>query len=297
MVVNERYLAVRSLLETPIMDERKWAKVPDIPADAVLVDLEDSVPPPLKEAARSRVVAELAQADELDGRLLVARCNHLSTPWGRDDLLALGEAGVRCLAYPVCDSAEDLLEAQSLLRSVGADPDLVVGIETARGVVEMASIARVDKVVSLGLGVGDLSADMGVPLFGPDGQLNPLFAVPRAQVAITAAAFGLATLDFVFAPDLRDLEEHRRRYEVSRRLGFTGAATFYPPHVPVINEVFTPSQADLDAADEVIGLYEAAVANGDPAVALPSGRTVLVHDYEKACKVRARYDAMRRRPV
>jgi citrate lyase beta subunit len=276
------------------MDERKWAKLPDIPSDAVLVDLEDSVPPPLKEAARERVVAQLRRPDELAGRLLVARPNHLSTPWGHDDLLALGGAGVTCLAYPMCRSAEDLQAAQEILRSVGADPDVFAGIETARGVVEMDAIARVDKVVAIGLGVGDLSADMGVPLYGPAGELNELFSVPRAQVAITAAAHGLATMDFVYAPDLRDLDDYRRRYEVSRRLGFTGAATFYPPHVAIINEVFTPSPAELAAADEVIGLYETAVAAGDPAVTLPSGRTILVHDYQKACRVRARFDAIAR---
>ena len=81
---------------------------------------------------------------------------------------------------------------------------------------------------------------------------------------------------------------------MSRRCGYTTGATFYPPHVDIINEVFSPSPADVEAADEVIGLYEAAVAAGDPAVTLESGRTILVHDYEKARKVRARFDAIRR---
>jgi citrate lyase beta subunit len=189
---------------------------------------------------------------------------------------------------------EDLLEAQELLRAAGADPDIFASVETARGVLEMAAIAQVDRVVAIGLGMGDLSADMGIPLYGPDGELNDAFGGPRAQVALTGAAFGLLAIDMVYAPDLRDLEEIRRRLEVSRRFGYTTAATFYPPHVEVINEVFSPSKADVDAADEVIGVYEAAVAAGDPAVTLESGRTILVHDYEKARKVRARFDAIRR---
>lgn len=288
---EDRYLGVRSLLETPIMDDRKWAKLPGIPTDAVLVDLEDSVPPPLKEAARERVVAALQDTEFFGDRVLVARCNHLSTPWGRDDLRLLGEAGVACLGYPKCDSVDDLLEAKELLAAAGATPDIVVGIESALGVVNMAAIAQVADVIGIGLGIGDLSADLGVSLYGPDGTVNEAFAGPRAQVAMVGRAFGLLSFDFPYAQDLRDLDEIRRQLERSRSMGYTSASTFYPPHVEVINDVFSPSAAELEAADEVIAIYEAAVANGDPAVTLPSGRTILVHDYQKAQKVRRRHAA------
>src|SRR5207248_2516288 len=97
---TERYLGVRSLIETPIMDERKWAKVPSIPADAFLLDIEDSVPPASKDAARARVAAYVRDPSYFDGRLVVARVNHLSTPWGRDDIDELAGAGVTCVAYP-----------------------------------------------------------------------------------------------------------------------------------------------------------------------------------------------------
>ncbi len=291
-MTEDRYLGVRSLLETPIMDDHKWAKLPSIPTDAVLVDLEDSVPPPLKEIARERVANALRDADGLGGRVLVARCNHLSTPWGRDDLRMLGEAGVTCLGYPKCDSVDDVLAAKEILAAAGATPDILVGIESALGVVNMAAIAQVDGVIGIGMGIGDLSADLGVSLYGPDGSVNEAFAGPRAQVAMVAHAFGLLAMDFPYAQDLRDLDEIRRQLERSRAMGYTSASTFYPPHVEVINDVFSPSAADLDVADEVIAMYEAAVANGDPAVTLPSGRTILVHDYQKAQKVRRRHEAV-----
>jgi citrate lyase beta subunit len=291
-VIPDRYLGVRSLLETPIMDDHKWAKVPGIPTDAVLVDLEDSVPPPLKEAARERVLAALADEDFFGGRVLVARCNHLSTPWGRDDLQVLGEAGVACLAYPKCDSADDVLEAKELLAAAGAAPDLFLGIESALGVVNMATIAQVDGVVGIGIGIGDFSADLGVPLYGPDGKVNDALAGPRAQVAVVGRAFGLLSMDFPYAQDLRDLDEIRRQLEHSRRMGYVCASTFYPPHVEIINDVFTPSADEVAAADEVIEVYEAAVAAGDAALTLRSGRTVLVHDYQKAQEVRRRYEAV-----
>lgn len=293
-MIPDRYLGVRTLLETPIMDERKWAKVPDIATDAMLVDLEDSVPPPLKEAARERVLQYLKTPEFFGGRVLVARSNHLSTPWGRDDLIALAEAGVECLAYPKCRDAEELLEVQELLRSHGADPDLFGVVETARSVLDAAAIAKVDKVVAIGLGAGDLSADMGIPLYEDDGELNRVFAPAKAQVTLAAAAFDCLAIDFAYAPDLRDLDEIRRRMVDSRRLGFTTGATFYPPHVAVINEVFTPTAEQLAEADEIIGTYEAAVAAGNPAVATEAGKTILVHDYDKARKVRAKSDAISR---
>jgi citrate lyase beta subunit len=291
-VTGDRYLGVRSLLETPIMDDHKWAKLPGIPTDAVLIDLEDSVPPPLKEQARERVAAALRDQAFFEGRVLVARCNHLSTPWGRDDLQALGEAGVTCLGYPKCDSVDDVLEAKALLAAAGATPDLLVGIESALGVVNMAAIAQVDGVMGIGMGIGDLSADLGVGLYGPDGTVNEAFAGPRAQVAMVGRAFGLLSMDFPYAKDIKDLDEIRRQLEASKRMGYTSASTFYPPHVEIITDVFSPSAAELEAADEVIGIYDAAVAAGDPAALLPSGRTILVHDYQKAQKVRRRHEAV-----
>ncbi|HEY7044667.1 MAG TPA: aldolase/citrate lyase family protein [Nocardioidaceae bacterium] len=292
-----RYLGVRSVIETPIMDDRKWAKIPDIRADGFLVDMEDSVPPGLKEAARERVVEYVQRPEYFGGRLVVARVNHLSTPWGRDDIAALAEAGVTCVAYPKLETPEDVVEVQELFRAGGADPDLFAPIESARAVLEVARIASIDKVVSVGIGVGDLSVDMGVPLYGSDGQLNALFLGPKVQVALAGAAFGRLIGDMAFPADLRDLDEVRRQSEASRHLGYNMGYTFYPPHVPVINDVFTPSKADADAADEVIGLYEAAVAAGDPAVTLPSGRTILVHDYRKALRMRAKLAAIRTREV
>lgn len=294
MMKATAYLGIRSIIECPIMDDRKWSKVPDIPADAFLVDLEDSVPPPLKDAARSKVLEYLSNPDYFGGRLLIARPNHLSTRWGRDDLAALGEAGVTCLAYPKCQSVDELLEVQSILRSHGADPDLFGVIETARSVLEVAGMAAIERVVAVGLGVGDLGAELGIPLYEDDGELNRLFLPAKVQVSLSAAAYGCLATDFTFAPDLRDLDDVRRRLVASRKLGFTTSATFYPPHVEVINEVFTPSSEALARADEVIGLYEAAVAAGSPAVSLDGGRALLVHDYDQALKVRARHAAVAR---
>jgi len=284
-MTDNKYLGLRSILLTPIMDDRKWAKIPDIAADSFFIDLEDSLPVALKEAGRSRAVEYLKQPD------FFGRPNGLSTRWGRDDIAALAEAGVTCIVTPMIDTAEEVLEYQELFRAGGADPDIFATIETPRATVEVEKIAQLDKVAALLFGVGDLSVGSGIPLLDAGGDTNPAFLPAKMRTVMAAAAFGRIVSDIVFLPDVRDLDAARRGYAASRDLGFTMGDTFYPPHIPIINELFGVSGAELSQATEVIEAYEAAVAAGDPAVTLPSGRVLLIHDYHKALKVRQRAEA------
>jgi citrate lyase beta subunit len=286
------YLGIRSIIETPLLDERKWAKIPGIPADAIFIDLEDSLPPARKDEGRRRAVEVLADPGYFGGRITISRPNDLHSPWGADDIQALGEAGVTCVALPKLRSADEVLAAQQLFRSAGADPDIFAIVETAQASLEVLSIAQVDKVVALMFGAGDLSVDSGIPLLGPDGELNPAMLTPKVSTVLAGAAFGRLTTDIAFLPDIRDLTETRRRYGQSRQLGFTAGVTFYPPHVEIINEIFGPSPADVADADLVISEYEGALAAGNPAVQLDGGRVLLVHDYEKALAVRTRAAAV-----
>ncbi|MDQ1396845.1 MAG: citrate lyase subunit beta / citryl-CoA lyase [Acidimicrobiaceae bacterium] len=289
---DPKYLGIRSILEAPVLDDHKWAKIPNIPADAILLDLEDSVPPARKEEGRQRVVHWLKHPEYFDGRITIARPNHLSTPWGREDLQALAEAGVTTMAYPKLETDEELQEVQEMLRAGGADPDIFAIVETSRAVFEIDKIAANDRVKALMFGSGDLSVDSGIPLLGPDGELNDAFTFPKVRTALAGAAFGRMTVDIAYMPDIRDLEEVRRRYQAIRQLGFTTGVTFYPPHVELINEIFAPSKVDVDEAEEVITAYEVALAEGNPAVTLEGGKVLLVHDYEKALKVRERAQAI-----
>jgi len=282
-----RYRAVRSILETPILDERKWAKVPAIPADMAFIDLEDSVPPDRKEEARRRIGPALA-GDHLSGKLVLGRPNHLSTPWGRDDVIAFAEAGVDCLAYPKIERPDDLLELLALLDEHGSRPDIYAIIETAASVVWLREIAATTGVVALMSGPGDLSVDIGMPLYEPDGTLNHGFLFTKMHTVVTGAAFGLATVDIAYGPDLRDLAEIRRRIEESKRLGFTTMSTFYPPHIDLINEVFTPDADEVARARALIEAYEERRRQGHPAAMTARGEAILVHDYEKARHLVAR---------
>lgn len=280
--------SVRTVFEAPILDERKWAKIPDIDADVFFLDLEDSVPPARKDEARDVALTHLKDPSYFTGRRALARPNHLTTPWGRDDVIAFAEAGVELLAYPKLSSYEELVELLEILESHGATPDVYAIIETPGSLVDIARIAAHPQVVSLMFGPGDLSVEMELPLFDPDGELNRVFAPLKAQAVVAAHAALIGVTDIVYAPDYRDFDEVRRRAEESRRRGFTAMACFYPPHVPILNEVFTPSEQEAANARELVETYEAVLAEGRPAALTEDGKPILVHDYEKAKALLAR---------
>ena len=282
---------VRCLFECPIMNEHKWAKVPSIPADAFILDLEDAAPAPLKEQARARVVEYLGRPEYFGGRLAVPRANGLDTPWGRDDLIALARAGVTTLMYPKIDTLDEVNEVISICEENGASPELVASIESMRGVLDADAIFSHPSIVATTFGPGDLHVDAGIPLYGPDGTLNHAFEWAKLETVFAAKSQGVAALSIAFAPDLKDLVEIRRQIEGDHRLGFTGYCSFYPPQVPIINEVFTPSEEEIARAREIVRVYDEAIAAGNPAVQLPTGEAVLLHQYKDANHLLARVDA------
>jgi citrate lyase beta subunit len=282
-----KYRAVRSIIETPILDEHKWAKLAGIPADMAFIDLEDSVPPEGKPEARERV-AKALHGDDLGGKLALGRPNHLSTEWGRDDVIAFAEAGVDCLAYPKIDDPEDLQELIDLLDEHGSHPAIYAIIETSGSLMWIRELAAMPGVVALMSGPGDLSVDIGMPLYEEDGTLNQGFLFTKMQTVVAGTAFDLATVDIAYSRDLRDLVEVRRRIQQSHRLGFTTMSTFYPPHVDLINAVFKPGAEEVRSASEIVERYEQALLEGAPAVLTEAGESILVHDYEKAKSMLAR---------
>jgi citrate lyase beta subunit len=267
---------VRSILESPILDDRKWAKVPSIPAHAVLLDLEDSVPAARKGEARAKVLEYLGKPNFFAGKLAIPRSNGLDTPWGADDLGALAARDVALIAYPKARTADELMEVRRL---IGPKPGIVVVVETARAILELEAIARVPGVVGLVLGPSDLSVDAGWSL-----SMSDAYHYPRSKLVLVGAAYELPAYDTVFVPDLKDAEQVDEAAQRARRLGFAGMATFYPPHVEAINRAFTPSEAETAQAQAIVAAYEEALAKGAAAVQV-SGRAIIVQDYKRALRV------------
>lgn len=285
------WAAVRCLFESPILDERKWAKVPEIPADAFILDLEDAVPVTGKEAAREKVVEFLGRPEYFGGRLTVARPNPLGTRWGRDDVIALAKAKAPTVMLAKVNATADIDEVLAVFAEYDHRPDILVSIESASGVLHVESIFGHDAVVASTFGPGDLHVDAGMSLYEPDGSMNPGLLYPKVKTVLAGVACGVPVLGIAYSPDIKDLDTMRTLIAAEKRLGFSGSCAFYPPHVALINEVFTPSEDQIAAAREVVSLYEAAVADGRPAVQRANGEAVLTHQYQEALKVLRRAGA------
>jgi len=186
------------------------------------------------------------------------------------------------------DSTDDLDEVLELCAQVGHQPLLLPSIESAAAVLHVESIFAHPSVVAATFGAGDLHVDAGMALYEPDGTMNPGLLYPKVKTSLAGSACGVPVFGIAYAPDIKDLDEIRARTEADQRLGFDGACAFYPPHVAIVNETFSPSPEAVASAEETVALYESAVAAGRPAVQRANGEAVLMHQYQSALQVLAR---------
>lgn len=282
------YFAIRSILETPICDRHKWAKVPNLTADAYIVDMEDSAPPHLKVEARNRAVEFLGRPDYFNGRPIFARCNSLDTEWGRDDLVALAKSKARIVAYPKTESPSDISQIGAIFREHGARvPDIFPTIETAQGMLNAEQIASCEGVKGLWFGPADLALDSGFAWFLGDDLNRDAFHYPRMRLVLIAAAHRLPIFEGAILPDFKDMDRMRQRATHVKSLGITGMVCFYPPQLKVINDVFDITVDALERATEIVISYERALNEGRASVQL-HGRALIVQDYKWAMEVLAR---------
>ena len=164
----------------------------------------------------------------------------------------------------------------------------MASIESASGVLNAEPILAHEEVVAATFGPGDLHVDAGMALYEPDGTMNPGLLYPKVATVLAGAAAGVPVLSIAFLPDIRDLAEVRKRVAAEQRLGFSGCCAFYPPHVEVINSVFSPGAEQIADARDVVRLYEQAAASGRPAVQRANGEALLAHQYKDALRTLAR---------
>lgn len=268
----------RSWLLTLTVDDRKVEKAAATAADVLILDLSDSVPPDLKDVARRKVTDWFAHGHPFGDKELVIKPNSLRGPWGRADLDAVAGLPAAAIYYPETRSAEEVQIVADALDAAGSDAEIAVLLEEPRAFFELKDIARVRRVTTLCHAQGDLSKNLGATL--TDSRETLLHTA--SQTVLAARAFGLDSIDTIIPSDLRNLELAQSYAAGSKRLGFTACSTYYAPHIPAINTVFTPSAAELDAARNLIAAYEQALAQGLAAYAGPDGRAVTIHQYDQA---------------
>lgn len=287
---------LRSLLFVPGNRAKMIDKAKSLPADALVLDLEDSVPIAEKEAARQLVRSSLPGL-ALKGQRVFVRINSLSTALTEDDLEGTVSPGLDGISLPKVESAEDVRKLETLIETLeekrGLDRGhlkLIVEVETARGILNVFEVAGASsRLVGVGFGANDFAADMGIKR----SQEGTELLYPRSMIAIAARAADVMALDGVYL-DFRDEEGLIRDANLGRQLGFTGKFVIHPSQIEPINQVFRPSPDEIAEAQRVVTAFDAAVAQGAGSTSL-NGRMIDIAVAQKARKTLALAEAIAKR--
>ena len=260
----------RSVLFAPANQPALVAKLSRSAPDVVVLDLEDAVPAPNKDEARSAAVDAIVTLGAPEGAPLVAvRVNSVRTSWFDDDVSAVVAAGVGAIVVPKLESIDDVRRLHAAVtaasatttRASGATPLLVAGIETARGVVD-ARTYLANGFAACYFGAEDYVADMG----GERTSSNDELRFARGYVALAARVCGVAALDIVTA-DISDAERFAREAGEARALGYAGKLCIHPRQVALARDAFTPTEQQVDRARRVLAAWAEANARGVGAIA------------------------------
>jgi len=262
----------RSLLYMPGSNPRALDKARTLPADGLILDMEDSVAPDAKQLAREQIGAALAEGG-YGHRELIVRINALSTEWGAQDIAAIGRFSTPpdAVLIPKIDTASDVAEAISAFERAGCPDSVAMWImaETPLCILNIAEVATAHpRLKSMVMGTSDLSKDTRVR-HTPD-RLGFITALNLCVYA--ARAHGLTIIDGVQL-DLQNEELLRASCVQGRDLGFDGKSLIHPNQIAAANAAFAPDEAEVAAAHEIIAAFEQATALGKGVVVV-NGRLV-----------------------
>ena len=258
---------MRSLLFVPADGGTKLDKAIASGADAVIIDLEDSIAPERKDTARAAALAFLKRASAASERpRLLVRINGLDTGMTDADLDAIIAGTPDAVVLPKAEGATSVVHLDAKLTareaiagvSEGHIKILAQAVETAAGLFAAGTFRRASaRLIGLTWGPEDLSAELGAAANrDADGALTEPYRLARSLCLYAAAAANLPAIETVFV-DFRNSEGLRRDTEAARRDGFTGRLAIHPAQVPVINEVFTPTSAEIEKAKAVVAAFAA----------------------------------------
>jgi citrate lyase subunit beta/citryl-CoA lyase len=260
----------RSWLFAPGDSEKKMEKAAAGTADVVLLDLEDAVAEAGKPRARTMVSEFLATTPDATGHRPWVRINPLDGPHALADLAAVLPARPGGIMLPKSRGRVDVETLDHYLSALevsagierGTTKVIVLVTETAEGMFTTGTYQGAPRVVALTWGAEDLADAVGASENrNPDGSYGFTYELARSLCLLGAAAAGVAAVDTIQG-DFRDLTGLRKRAEQVRRAGFSGMLAIHPAQVDVINDAFTPSEAELSAAQEIVDLFDASPGAG-----------------------------------
>lgn len=260
----------RSLLYVPASSEAMLRKAGQRGADVLVVDLEDGLHPEAKDRARAALPLLLREVDFGPAEVLL-RVNDLSTPWGEPDLELAAELRPAGVVLPKCEDPELVARAD---RRLGALP-LFLMVETPAGVARATELARAPRVRGLLFGAADFRAAMRA---GQDPEETELL-VARGLIVLAARAAGVEAFDTPFFA-YQDLAGLRRSARRARLLGFDGKTAIHPSQVAPIHEAFTPGEAEVERARQVLAALQAAAREGRGVATLDGEMLEALHGRE-----------------
>ena len=259
----------RSVLYMPGANTRALEKAKTLPADSLILDLEDAVAPDAKVNARQNILAALNTG--FGHREAVVRINGLNTPWGLDDLKAFANSKADAIVLPKVESAEQVQEVATILSQANARPDLTIWamIETPKAIFKLPEIASSHPLLeALVLGTSDLVKDLHARH-----TPNRVETQTALSLSILAArAFGLCVLDGVHL-SLDDEAGLIQSCIQGRDMGFDGKTLIHPNQIAAANDAFGPSTAEISEAKERISAYEEAIRTG-AGIAVLNGKLI-----------------------
>src|SRR6476469_9345341 len=276
MSERTKNLPRRSCLSVPGSSEKMLGKGPNLGADMVFIDLEDSVSPLEKEAARGKAVNAI-RGQDWGETVLCVRVNAWDTPWTAYDILeVVGNAGERLeeIMLPKVQTAAEVVAMDLLLTQVEQKAGLPAGhigieaqIETARGIINVEEIcAASPSLETIILGPVDMSASMEMPSLAGGLQIpeypGDYFHYVFVKILMAGRANGLQVIDGPYVK-VRDSEGFRDFCRRTQILGYDGKWALHPDQVTILNEVFGPNQEQFDHAWAVLDAYEEATTEGE----------------------------------
>ncbi|MFD9209358.1 HpcH/HpaI aldolase/citrate lyase family protein [Streptomyces sioyaensis] len=278
----------RSVLYMPGANERALEKAKSLPADALILDLEDAVAPDAKAEARKRVAAAAASG-EYGFREVTIRVNAPGTAWHDDDLRAAAEAGPDAVVVPKVESADTVRAVERALEAAGAPDRTAIWamVETPRAMLDARAVAAAsERLTVLVMGTNDLAKELHaehVP-----GRAPLLTGLSLALLA--ARESGKVILDGVYN-DVKDAEGFEAECVQGRQFGFDGKTLIHPSQVAPCNRVFAPSSEQVTRAQRIIDAFEEATREGRGVVTV-DGRLIENLHVEEARRVLALAEAV-----
>jgi citrate lyase subunit beta/citryl-CoA lyase len=253
----------RSLHFVPGANEKLLEKSLGLPADSLILDLEDAVTPENKETARATISRWLGEVD-FDRQERVVRINALDTPWAEHDIDETMQAPPDAYLIPKVRGPADLQRIDELLTRAEARHGypagevrlLVLATETPQGLFNIRKLGSCPRVDALTWGPEDLAAAIGARRNRDEqGQFLEIFRFARSMTLLAAAAAEVQPVDTVYV-DIRDTEGLRRECQEAAWMGFTGKLTIHPAQVELVNEAFTPSAQEISECQELLEAFE-----------------------------------------